>query len=141
MEWLVSVAVAQADPVRERYIRTLEDENETLRERVRQLEEALGWRLTVPVIFGLSDHESRILGALLTREMMSRVQILDALYGHKPGGDEPEMKIVDVYVCKARAKLKPFGVEISTKWGSGYYLTKDAKAKVAEYLAAEVGNG
>jgi two-component system, cell cycle response regulator CtrA len=137
----VSVVTRQADPVRERYITALEDENETLRERVRKLEEALGWRMTIPVIFGLSPHESRLFGGLLARDIMSKAQILDALYGHLPGDDEPEIKIVDVFVCKARAKLKPFGVEISTKWGNGYYLTKEAKAKVAEYLATEVGNG
>lgn len=35
---------------------------------------------------------------------------------------EPEIKIVDVFVCKLRKKLKPFGVSIVTVWGHGYSL-------------------
>ena len=99
----------------------------------------MGYRLVVPVLFGLTDHESRLLGGLLTREIMSKSQILSALYGHLPPDDEPEIKIVDVYVCKARRKLKRFGVSIETKWGGGYYMTREAKAKVREYLALETG--
>lgn len=129
------MSVAALNPVRDRYVEKIEEENEILRERIRQLEETLGHRLTVPIIFGLSDHEGRMLGALMSREILSKPQLLDVLYGHKPVDDEPEIKIIDVYVCKTRAKLKRFGVEISTKWGGGYYMTKDAKAKVQEYMA------
>lgn len=135
----MSVGLPKPDNVRDKYVEMLEDENEVLRERILQLEQALGYRLVVPLLFGLTDHESRLLGALLTRDIMSRAQLLTALYGHKPVDDEPELKIIDVYTCKARAKLKPFGVEISSKWGVGYYMTKEAKAKVQEYLAAETG--
>lgn len=133
--------VAQADAIRERYIAALEDENETLRERVRQLETLLGSRQTIPLIFGLTAHEERLIGMLLVREHMSRTQLLESMYGHLPAGDEPGPKIIDVWVCKMRQKLKPFGIKVQTKWGSGYYLDKEGKARLQKYLEAEGANG
>jgi len=56
-------------------------------------------------------------GTTLTKEMF-----LNHLYG---GVDEPELKIVDVFVCKLRRKLaKLTGDEncIQTVWGRGYVL-------------------
>jgi two-component system, cell cycle response regulator CtrA len=58
-------------------------------------------------------------GATLTKQFL-----MDRLYG---GIDEPEMKIVDVFICKLRAKLYrilgPNGPRyIETVWGRGYTL-------------------
>lgn len=56
-------------------------------------------------------------GAMLTKQV-----ILDHLYG---GMDEPEMKIVDVFVCKVRKKLRDAGLAadlIQTTWGRGYTM-------------------
>jgi len=56
-------------------------------------------------------------GAVLTKEMF-----LNHLYG---GIDEPELKIIDVFVCKLRKKLADAsgGVNyIDTVWGRGYML-------------------
>jgi two-component system cell cycle response regulator CtrA len=56
-------------------------------------------------------------GTTLTKEMF-----LDHLYG---GMDEPELKIIDVFVCKLRKKLaQATGGEhyIETVWGRGYML-------------------
>ena len=54
----------------------------------------------------------------LTKEMF-----LNHLYG---GMDEPELKIIDVFICKLRKKLSPeaTGGEnyIETVWGRGYVL-------------------
>ncbi|USO02577.1 MAG: response regulator transcription factor [Alphaproteobacteria bacterium] len=61
-------------------------------------------------------------GATLTKEMF-----LNHLYG---GIDEPEVKIIDVFICKLRRKLaRLLGDEncISTVWGRGYIL-KDPDA-------------
>ena len=56
-------------------------------------------------------------GATLTKEMF-----LNHLYG---GIDEPELKIIDVFVCKLRKKLCD-ALEgdnyIETVWGRGYVL-------------------
>lgn len=54
-------------------------------------------------------------GTTVTKEMF-----FDHLYG---GADEPELKIVDVFMCKTRAKLRAAGdVNIETVWGRGYAL-------------------
>ena len=54
---------------------------------------------------------------------LSKEKLLNALYGLKPGGDEPEIKIIDVFICKARPKLLPLGVTVETVWGKGYRIT------------------
>ncbi len=55
-------------------------------------------------------------GSTLTKEM-----IMSHLYG---GIDEPEIKIIDVYICNLRRKLSAAGGEnlIETDWGRGYLL-------------------
>jgi len=55
-------------------------------------------------------------GTTLTKEMF-----LNHLYG---GRDEPEIKIVDVFVCKLRKKLAKATGEnlIETVWGRGYVM-------------------
>ncbi|MBT6910180.1 MAG: winged helix-turn-helix domain-containing protein, partial [Rhodospirillaceae bacterium] len=56
-------------------------------------------------------------GTTLTKEMF-----LNHLYG---GMDEPELKIIDVFICKLRKKLaNATGGEhyIETVWGRGYVL-------------------
>ncbi len=56
-------------------------------------------------------------GGTLTKEMF-----LNALYG---GRDEPEMKIIDVFICKLRKKLADASGGknyIETFWGRGYAL-------------------
>ena len=62
-------------------------------------------------------------GTALTKEML-----LDHLYD---GGHEPEMKIIDVFMCKLRKKLaQATGSEhyIETVWGRGYVLRDPAPA-------------
>ena len=60
-------------------------------------------------------------GTTLTKEMF-----LNHLYG---GRDEPELKIIDVFICKLRKKLAAvLGNEsyIQTVWGRGYVLRDPA---------------
>ena len=67
-------------------------------------------------------------GTTLTKEMF-----LNHLYG---GMDEPELKIIDVFICKLRKKLanassgKNF---IETVWGRGYVLREptEDEAKIS----------
>jgi two-component system cell cycle response regulator CtrA len=68
-------------------------------------------------------------GTTLTKEMF-----LNHLYG---GMDEPELKIIDVFICKLRKKLaEATGGQnyIETVWGRGYVLrdpTTEARARLA----------
>jgi DNA-binding response OmpR family regulator len=58
--------------------------------------------------------------------IVNRESIYNALY-FKRGGSGPDMKILDVLICKARNVLKeqdsPYWIE--TVWGVGYKLVKD----------------
>lgn len=71
-------------------------------------------------------------GTTLTKEMF-----LNHLYG---GMDEPELKIIDVFICKLRKKLaEATGGQnyIETVWGRGYVLRDPvATAATAPQLAA-----
>lgn len=68
-------------------------------------------------------------GTTLTKEMF-----LNHLYG---GMDEPELKIIDVFICKLRKKLAAATEgqhHIETVWGRGYVLrdpVEDKKANAA----------
>ena len=70
-------------------------------------------------------------GSTLTKEMF-----LNHLYG---GVDEPELKIIDVFVCKLRKKLTiAAGGEnyIDTVWGRGYVL-KEFDGKLIDEASLE----
>jgi len=82
--------------------------------------------------YGVLELLSLRKGTTLTKEMF-----LNHLYG---GMDEPEPKIIDVFVCKLRKKLiKVTGGEnyIETVWGRGYTLRDPAEEmaplKVTEF--------
>ena len=65
-------------------------------------------------------------GATLTKEMF-----LNHLYG---GMDEPEAKIIDVFICKLRKKLANAsgGLDyIETVWGRGYTLREPTEQSIA----------
>ena len=65
-------------------------------------------------------------GTTLTKEMF-----LNHLYG---GMDEPELKIIDVFICKLRKKLAAATQgehHIETVWGRGYVLRDPMEEKVA----------
>jgi len=69
-------------------------------------------------------------GTTLTKEMF-----LNHLYG---GMDEPELKIIDVFICKLRKKLaEATGGEnyIETVWGRGYVLREPAAILADRRLA------
>ncbi|MEZ5885130.1 MAG: response regulator transcription factor [Paracoccaceae bacterium] len=69
-------------------------------------------------------------GTTLTKEMF-----LNHLYG---GMDEPELKIIDVFICKLRKKLAEVtGGEnyIETVWGRGYVLRDPTPVEAERRLA------
>jgi two-component system cell cycle response regulator CtrA len=84
--------------------------------------------------YGILELLSLRKGTTLTKEMF-----LNHLYG---GMDEPELKIIDVFICKLRKKLTAScGGEnyIHTVWGRGYVLrepTEDDARQSAQEKAA-----
>ncbi len=69
----------------------------------------------------LTGKEYAILELLVMRKgmVLTKEAFLNHLYG---GMDEPEMKIIDVFICKLRKKLALAGAGdvINTVWGRGY---------------------
>ena len=85
--------------------------------------------------YGILELLSLRKGTTLTKEMF-----LNHLYG---GMDEPELKIIDVFVCKLRKKLaQATGGKhyIETVWGRGYVL-RDAPELATAVTAAAPGPG
>ena len=74
----------------------------------------------------LTGKEYSILELLVLRKgmVLTKEVFLNHLYG---GMDEPEMKIIDVFICKLRKKLAEAGAPnvIGTVWGRGY-MVRDA---------------
>ena len=71
----------------------------------------------------LTGKEYGILELLTLRKgvVLTKEAFLNHLYG---GMDEPEVKIIDVFICKLRKKLATAGADnlIGTVWGRGYVM-------------------
>ncbi len=77
----------------------------------------------------LTGKEYAILELMVLRKGM--VLTKDAFLNHLYGGiDEPEMKIIDVFICKLRKKLAQAGADnlIGTVWGRGYMVRDPERA-------------
>ena len=75
-------------------------------------------------------------GTTLTKEMF-----LNHLYG---GMDEPELKIIDVFICKLRKKLAAAtngDNYIETVWGRGYVLRETEESEGSEGLPKKAAAG
>ena len=80
----------------------------------------------------LTGKEYGILELLALRkgQTLTKEQFLNHLYG---GMDEPELKIIDVFICKLRKKLASAtggSNYIETVWGRGYVLRDPEEAPV-----------
>lgn len=81
--------------------------------------------------YGIIELLSLRKGSTLTKEMF-----LNHLYG---GMDEPEVKIIDVFICKLRKKIQDMtdgDNYIETVWGRGYVLRDPQEEKAGGSKAA-----
>lgn len=78
----------------------------------------------------LTGKEYQMLELLSLRKGITLTK--DAFVTHLYGGrDEPEVKIIDVFICKLRKKLRAAGCElVETVWGQGYVLRDPELPKV-----------
>ncbi|MFC5567041.1 response regulator transcription factor [Rubellimicrobium aerolatum] len=86
-----------------------------------------------PVPLTVKEYQMMELLALRKGTTVTKEMFLNHLYG---GLDEPELKIIDVFICKLRKKLdKALGhaAPVETVWGRGYLLR--------DLQAAAEGNG
>ena len=89
----------------------------------------------------LTDKEYGILELLALRKgtTLTKEQFLNHLYG---GMDEPELKIIDVFICKLRKKIaNATGGDhyIETVWGRGYVLRESSPAEDLPLAKAAAG--
>jgi DNA-binding winged helix-turn-helix (wHTH) protein len=106
-------------------------ETARLHDRIEELERLLGMRPVLPRIWGLA-----VLGILLKRQVMSQTQLFEAIWG---GDSDRETKIVEVVICKLRAKLRPHGIAIRNEHGVGYFIPPDSKAAARARIDAHEG--
>jgi two-component system cell cycle response regulator CtrA len=88
----------------------------------------------------LTAKEFAILELLILRRgtTLSKESLLSHLYGEL---DEPESKIIDVFICKLRRKLALAGAPdfIGTVWGLGYTVRDSRHVDIVESsLAVDV---
>ncbi|ETZ06829.1 cell cycle response regulator CtrA [Holospora obtusa F1] len=81
----------------------------------------------------LTGTEYKILELLMKRKgiTLAKTSFLNAIYN---GMDEPELKIIDVFVCKIRKKLTDIhpsgGNYVETIWGRGYVLREPEEREI-----------
>ena len=87
----------------------------------------------------LTGKEYAILELLVLRKgmVLTKETFLNHLYG---GMDEPEMKIIDVFICKLRKKLAQAGADnlIGTVWGRGYMLREPDRGFAGADMAPDL---
>lgn len=121
------------------YLADLEKKYMAARQEIAALRQALADRdarllelsgnPAVPIEFKLTGKEASMLGVLMSRGLCSKDLLMDQIYSDSfhATGELPELKIIDVFICKLRKKLKAFGIVIDTQWGQGYALTPASK--------------
>lgn len=72
-------------------------------------------------LIGLSKNEIRILSTLIRKDVATHDSILDAMYWDC---EEPARydKIIHVYICRLRKKLKKHKIKIINIIGTGYMI-------------------
>lgn len=86
----------------------------------------------VPVHLTPSEYKVLELLSLRKNSVLTKEMCLNHLYN---GLREPEVKIIDVFVCKLRKKLAAAAQgdnQIETVWGGGYMLRDTPEARMAE---------
>jgi hypothetical protein len=116
-------------------ISNLEAELERAQDRIETLEDTFGLREDPRwVALGLTVMEGRIMEALLKCDLLTREQMMFALYNGTKEAYDRDPKLLDV--CKINRKLVDRGVRIETVWGRGRRLTAESKAALSRLNGA-----
>lgn len=108
--------------------------------RIEELERVVGLDYACPLALRLSRNQARMLGLLMHKKVASKDALYTALYTDVICDKElPESKVIDVQISHMRRKLRPFGIEIETIWGTGYALAPEAKEKINRMVEQETG--
>jgi two-component system, cell cycle response regulator CtrA len=121
----------QPDPEKD----ALKRENQMLREKIAALQAELGMTIEPGVALGLTWKEAAVVALLAKRGQATREQVMAALYTARTDKDTPEPKIADVFICKARAKLRRHGITIKTIWGQGWQMDAENRDRLTALCA------
>jgi DNA-binding winged helix-turn-helix (wHTH) protein len=113
-------------------------ETARLRDRIEELERLIGMRTVPPRLWALTRREADVLGILLRRQVVTHAQLFEAIWG---GDSDRNARIVEVVVCKLRAKLRPHGIAIRTEHGVGYFVPPESKGTARAQIAAQEREG
>jgi len=108
----------------------LREENELLRLRVDELEAVL-LRHDLPRGLWLTRRQWQVLSMLMARPLVSKADFMTALYS-LDAGDPPDDGVVDVFLTRVRQELRRHGIQLRTRWGQGWWLAEDDKAKLRD---------
>lgn len=127
--------MSDADTIR-RLRAELDEANEMIRQLLEQLadraDELPDW------LPPLTAKEHALLDLLSDGRLYSRPQVMNALYPQS--ADSPLDKIIDAFICRLRAKLKPFGLTIETQWGRGRQMTRESVERLWAQPAADASH-
>lgn len=115
---------------------SLAEENDFLREQVRQLRSLLSApdeRSEYGRKLGINGKLLELFGLLMKHEIVSREMVFTAMYSTQ--ADVPDEKIVDVMMCKLRQKLFPHAIKISVRYLVGWYISPEHKKLIKELCA------
>lgn len=104
-------------------------------DRVAELEEIIGLNYLPPDFLGLTYTEGRFLGLLVHRAIVSRHAFMAAIWGGRPESEQPDPKIIEIYVCKLRKKLLPLSIGIRNRNLIGWWIEPQDRARLKESLA------
>jgi hypothetical protein len=107
----------------------------TFRERIADVERLLAIDDPKPLIVKVSRTERILMELLLKRNMLTREVAWVVLYGHRPDADQPQYRVISTIVHHLRDRLSPHGVEITTEYGTGWYLKDKDREKLKQLLA------
>jgi two-component system cell cycle response regulator CtrA len=110
---------------------------EELEEENRQLKQQLATLFEMPHALGLSGTEGRILAYIFKQS--PRTAHLERLCFVIWPGRSITKEMINVYLFRIRKKLKPFGIELQTIYGEGYFLDIVSAAKLKALIQKETG--
>lgn len=90
--------------------------------------EGAGWLF--PFEWQLTHSEFKILVSVVNAEIATKQRIYSELYSNNFTDNPAAEKIVDVYICKLRKKVRDFKIE--TIWSRGYFIEASMRKLIRE---------
>lgn len=132
MKMLPAPARADKEPTREapRYPGSAVDDDIVMRA-------ALGGSAVPLHIDGqkFSTSEAQIVALLAHRGLVTKQAcLLATIDPAQADTDDREEKIIDVFMCKIRPKLRAMGIEVESIWGQGWKLSQASRSKLKNLI-------